>query len=70
MPTTKQSPRSVLIPLALIAKQARVPAKLARQRLRRAIDTGTKVPSVARKETRWEFTRADAAKIASLITRS
>lgn len=55
-----------LVTLHQIASRKRVADKLARSRLRRAIDSGKNVPSTV-KETQWIFRKKDASVVASLI---
>lgn len=55
-----------LVTLHQIASRKRVADKLARSRLRRAIDSGKNVPSTI-KDTRWAFRKKDAPIIADLI---
>lgn len=55
-----------LVTLHRIAKQKRISEKLARSRLRRAIDSGKNVPSTT-SDGRWVFRKKDAAVVATLI---
>lgn len=56
-----------LVALSQIAKAKRISEKLARQRLRRAIDNGQSVPSTTT-DTRWVFRKKDVPAVVALIS--
>lgn len=56
-----------LVALSKIARSKHVAEKLARARLRRAIDSGKNVPGSV-KETQWIFRKKDVPAVVALIT--